>query len=624
MPNILYEKVMRKIFLVVLDIIGCVVMMYLAFYLVNKTDLIWRPEFLLWVTVTIGVTVVVYMLGKLYRNLWEYASIMELIWMVLLAFLVNVILVALSEGLNTHIGFRTHIIYTVLSTGWTLIVRSSYRISRYLKQTDRGNKNNGPNVLLIGAGEAGVILLREMKRHNDVGQIVAIIDDNQGKWGSYIYGVKVVGGKESIVKACVDYGINEIFIAIPSAKASLVSEIIKISDETGCHLKIVPGVYTNITQTLTMDKLRDVEVEDLLGRDIIDLDMEPIAAYLENKKILVTGGGGSIGSELCRQISKFKPSALYLFDIYENGVYDLQLELKRNFPEMNIRVDIGSVRDKDRLTHVFGEHKPDVVFHAAAHKHVPLMEDSPGEAIKNNVFGTMNVAECAGVSGAERFVMISTDKAVNPTNIMGASKRLAEMAIQALKTKYDTNYVVVRFGNVLGSNGSVVPIFKRQIAQGGPVTVMHKDIIRYFMTIPEAAQLVLQAGTLAKDGEVFVLDMGEPVKIDDLARRMIHLSGLTPDVDIKISYVGLRPGEKMYEELLVDKQKCTFTRYEKIFIEQPDHVVYSQLMESLNTLFKLTNGEPDDIKNYVKRLVPSYKDSSEVNGFTVIKGKEIS
>ena len=421
----------------------------------------------------------------------------------------------------------------------------------------------------------------------------------------------VVGGRHEIPAAVKEYRISKIVFAIPSISAAARKEILDICTTTGCEVHILPGIYQLLNGEVSVGKLRKVDPQDLLGRDPVRVNMDEILAYVSGKTVLVSGGGGSIGSELCRQISRAKPRQLIILDIYENNAYDIQMELRQTCPELNLKVLIGSVRNETRLDDIMAHYRPDLVFHAAAHKHVPLMEDSPNEAIKNNVFGTYNMAKAASKYGVKRFVMISTDKAVNPTNIMGASKRLCEMVIQMMNRHSDTEFVAVRFGNVLGSNGSVVPLFKRQIAAGGPVTVTHPDIIRYFMTIPEAVSLVLQAGYYAHGGEIFVLDMGEPVKIDTMARNLIRLSGLEPDVDIKIEYTGLRPGEKLFEELLMKEEGLQETCNQRIHIGKPIEMDDERFLEQLDRLRAACESESEDIKHIVAEVVPTYKPSGE-------------
>ena len=443
-------------------------------------------------------------------------------------------------------------------------------------------------------------------------RVVGLIDDDKQKLGTYIDGVRVLGNRHDIKKIVKEKDVEEIIIAIANLEKKILKELINECKDLKVKVKIMPGLNEIIDGKFSVESIRDVDVNDLLGRETVKLDYSGIADYLQEKIVLVTGGGGSIGSELCRQIVRFNPKQLIIFDIYENNAYEIQMELKRNYPELNLVTLIGSVRDKVRLEHVFNKYRPNVVFHAAAHKHVPLMEDSPCEAIKNNVAGTLNVAEVSSKYKVERFVLISTDKAVNPTNVMGASKRLCEMIIQAINKESNTDFVAVRFGNVLGSNGSVVPLFKKQIAKGGPVTLTHKEITRFFMTIPEAAQLVLQAGVYAKGGEIFVLDMGEPVKIYDLAENLIKLSGFEPNKDIKIEVTGLRPGEKLYEELLMDEEGLKNTAHEKIFIGKPGTFDLTKLKQSISKLMNIsTDDDMGQLRNTLKHIVPTYKESTE-------------
>lgn len=462
-------------------------------------------------------------------------------------------------------------------------------------------------VMLIGAGEAGSIILQEFKNSKFVEkEIVCVIDDDPKKWGTFIHGVPVVGGRRKITQSVVRFGIQEIVLAIPTLKPHERKNIINICQQTGCKMSTLPGIYQLINCDVKVSMLRDVQIEDLLGREEVRTDLESIMSYVKDQKVMVTGGGGSIGSELCRQIADDQPKQLIIIDNYENAAYELQMELGRKHPELDVIVLIVSVQNRRKIREIFEQYKPDLVFHAAAHKHVPLMEYSPCEAIKNNVFGTMNVASEANRSGVKRMVLISTDKAVRPTNIMGASKRICEMVIQTYNQRSKTEYVAVRFGNVLGSNGSVVPLFKQQIREGGPVTVTHPDIIRYFMTIPEAVSLVLQAGAYAQGGEIFILDMGEPVKILDLAENMIRLSGLVPGEDIEIKFTGLRPGEKLYEELLIDDDNKKETANKRIFIGQPIKIDEAEFDEKMKELEKATFSEDENIRQVVKKLVPEY------------------
>jgi FlaA1/EpsC-like NDP-sugar epimerase len=446
--------------------------------------------------------------------------------------------------------------------------------------------------------------------------IRCIIDDDKGKWGRFIQGIKVAGGRDKIIECADIYDIDEIIVAMPSISRKEMSEILDICKETNCKLRSLPGMYQLVNGEVSVSKLRDVEVEDLLGREPIEVDLNSILGYVQGQKVLVTGGGGSIGSELCRQIAGHKPAQLIIVDIYENSAYDIQQELLTDYPSLNLVVLIASVRNTNRMNQIFETYKPDIVYHAAAHKHVPLMETSPNEAVKNNVFGTWKTAYAAATNGTRRFVMISTDKAVNPTNIMGASKRICEMIIQVFNKHYDTEFVAVRFGNVLGSNGSVIPLFKKQILAGGPVTVTHPEIIRYFMTIPEAVSLVLQAGAYAKGGEIFVLDMGKPVKILDLARNLIRLSGYRVDEDIKIEFTGLRPGEKLYEELLMAEEGMKETANKLIYIGKPIEIDEDKFFVQLKELKEASKNESGDVRALIKEIVPTYhyKEAEEKEG----------
>lgn len=460
---------------------------------------------------------------------------------------------------------------------------------------------------MIGAGEAANAIIKEIVNSNFSTMVIkCIIDDDKGKWGRYIQGIKVAGGRDKIVECADVYEVDEIIVAMPSASRGDIKNILEICKDTNCKLRSLPGMYQLVNGEVNVSKLRDVEVEDLLGRDPICVDMDSILGYVQGKIVLVTGGGGSIGSELCRQVAQHKPKQLIILDIYENNVYDMQQELRMKYPELDLVVLIASVRNTNRMNWIFSNYRPDIVYHAAAHKHVPLMEDSPTEAIKNNVFGTFKTAQAAAMSGVKRFVMISTDKAVNPTNIMGASKRICEMIIQTFNKHYDTEFVAVRFGNVLGSNGSVIPLFKKQIAEGGPVTVTHPDIIRYFMTIPEAVSLVLQAGAYAKGGEIFVLDMGDPVKILTLAENLIRLSGFRVGEEIKIEFTGLRPGEKLYEELLMEEEGMKDTANKMIHIGKPIELDEQEFFAQLKELKDECMIESSDIRPLIRKIVPTY------------------
>lgn len=545
---------------------------------------------------------------RMYSTLWSFASIMDFF---------NVVKAVLISSVFQFIGI--HMLawpiprsFIVLYIGWLGIAavfpRMMIRILRGGRRIPLQTigKQAIP-VMLIGAGEAGSIILQEFKNSKFVEkEIVCVIDDDPKKWGTFIHGVPVVGGRRKITQSVVRFGIQEIVLAIPTLKPHERKNIINICQQTGCKMSTLPGIYQLINCDVKVSMLRDVQIEDLLGREAVRTDLESIMSYVKDQKVMVTGGGGSIGSELCRQIADDQPKQLIIIDNYENAAYELQMELGRKHPELDVIVLIVSVQNRRKIREIFEQYKPDLVFHAAAHKHVPLMEYSPCEAIKNNVFGTMNVASEANRSGVKRMVLISTDKAVRPTNIMGASKRICEMVIQTYNQRSKTEYVAVRFGNVLGSNGSVVPLFKQQIREGGLVTVTHPDIIRYFMTIPEAVSLVLQAGAYAQGGEIFILDMGEPVKILDLAENMIRLSGLVPGEDIEIKFTGLRPGEKLYEELLIDDDNKKETANKRIFIGQPIKIDEAEFDEKMKELEKATFSEDENIRQVVKKLVPEY------------------
>ena len=545
---------------------------------------------------------------RMYSTLWSFASIMDFF---------NVVKAVLISSVFQFIGI--HMLawpiprsFIVLYIGWLGIAavfpRMMIRILRGGRRIPlQAIGKQAIPVMLIGAGEAGSIILQEFKNSKFVEkEIVCVIDDDPKKWGTFIHGVPVVGGRRKITQSVVRFGIQEIVLAIPTLKPHERKNIINICQQTGCKMSTLPGIYQLINCDVKVSMLRDVQIEDLLGREAVRTDLESIMSYVKDQKVMVTGGGGSIGSELCRQIADDQPKQLIIIDNYENAAYELQMELGRKHPELDVIVLIVSVQNRRKIREIFEQYKPDLVFHAAAHKHVPLMEYSPCEAIKNNVFGTMNVASEANRSGVKRMVLISTDKAVRPTNIMGASKRICEMVIQTYNQRSKTEYVAVRFGNVLGSNGSVVPLFKQQIREGGPVTVTHPDIIRYFMTIPEAVSLVLQAGAYAQGGEIFILDMGEPVKILDLAENMIRLSGLVPGEDIEIKFTGLRPGEKLYEELLIDDDNKKETANKRIFIGQPIKIDEAEFDEKMKELEKATFSEDENIRQVVKKLVPEY------------------
>lgn len=559
---------------------------------------------------------------KQYRSIWTLAGFDEFSRNILATVVGMIVNLIISSVSSMRMPFTITILAAIIIGGISSGIRLSYRIiRRAIIYSDLKGNEAISNVLVVGGGSGGSLVLNEYKKYPNFGKkVVAFVDDDRQKRGTFIGGVKVLGNRDDIKDIVEAKNIDEIIIAIASIDKDSLREIIEKCKDVKAKVKIMPGVSEMIDGKFSINSIRDVDVEDLLGRDAIKLDHEGISDYIENKVVIVTGGGGSIGSELCRQIARFKPKQLIIFDIYENNAYDIQNELRRNYPELNLKTLIGSVRDKKRLRLIFEEYKPQVVFHAAAHKHVPLMEESPAEAIKNNVIGTLNVVEVAHINEVERFVLISTDKAVNPTNVMGATKRMCEMIIQAMNEESDTEFVAVRFGNVLGSNGSVVPLFKKQIAKGGPVTLTHKDITRYFMTIPEASQLVLQAGAYAKGGEIFVLDMGKPVRIYDLAENLIKLSGFEPHKDIEIEVTGLRPGEKLYEELLMDEEGLTQTKHEKIFIGKPSEFNIMDVVQNTQALLDLAvKGDKDKLKKKLKEVVPTFVEPDELNSKVKIK-----
>ncbi len=556
-------------------------------------------------------TIVVYYACRLYHSIWSFASIKELERIVI----AYAILIPTYTVGDWFMDLRMPASYYFMGYVMTFCaccgLRFAYRFIRYWNQNRvRRNGDNGEErIMVIGAGEAGQVIIKELLHSGHFNtKVCCIIDDNPGKKGRYLEGILIEGGREKILSSVKKHNITHIIFAIPSLNNKEKTEILNICKETGCKMRTLPGIYQVVKGDVSVSKLRDVDITDLLGRDEIDINNEEVLKLISGHTVLVTGGGGSIGSELCRQIAANIPKQLIIFDIYENNAYALQQELKHDYPHLNLKVLIGSVRDEERIRMVMSKYRPSIVFHAAAHKHVPLMEDSPNEAVKNNAIGTFKTAKAAGDFGVQKFVLISTDKAVNPTNIMGATKRICEMVMQMMNQSYkNTEFVAVRFGNVLGSNGSVVPLFKKQIAEGGPVTVTHPDIIRYFMTIPEAVSLVLQAAYLAKGGEIFVLDMGEPVKIADMARNLIRLSNLTPDVDIKIVYTGLRPGEKLYEELLMAEEGLGATANKLIYIGKSIEFDYDWFAQKIVALDYLDDDDPEAVKALIHEIVPTYQ-----------------
>ncbi len=550
---------------------------------------------------------VVYLCLRLYDSIWRYVSYNEVIRVGIACIITLILNVLISVFFVMRMPISYYAIGFILQFVFTAGIRMSYRAIRILQDYFvAGRRDDLDRVLIVGAGEAGRMLNREYKNQVPMtGRVIGFVDDNTMKKGRSIEGVRILGQIKDVPDLVTKYHINDVVIAIPSADTSQRQEIINVCKQASCSLHILPSVAQIVSGEARLEQLKQVDVNELLGRDAIKIDDIEVNAFLHGKTILVTGGGGSIGSELMRQIAGRYPKKLVLLDIYENNAYAIQQELKNSHPELDIEVLIGSVRDGLRMQDIMKTFHPDIVYHAAAHKHVPLMEDSPNEAIKNNAIGTYETAKAAAQNGVKRFVLISTDKAVNPTNIMGASKRLCEMVIQSLNETTDTEFVAVRFGNVLGSNGSVVPLFEKQIRNGGPVTVTHPEITRFFMTIPEAVSLVLQAGAFAKGGEIFVLDMGEPVKIDDLARNMIYLAGHVPDVDIKITYTGLRPGEKLYEELLMEEEGLEKTKNDLIFIGHP-LVPEKDFRDKLESLRRLAMDNDQDIRQYVAEIVSTY------------------
>ncbi len=605
----------RRVFLVCFDI--CAVFIAALLALIARFDFSFEevPEHFLenmWKSMPAAVvtTLLIFGIFRLYSSLWSYAGGMEMMYLVsacIIETIVNMILILLSHPETGYPVPRSYFaFYGMFLFGLIFFCRYSYRALRAVRNMLRDAEYTR-NVLIIGAGESGNTLIKEIKNSRYLKKrVIGVIDDNRSKVGGYIHGVKIVGNRDDIIEKCQELHVHEIIVAMPSASPKQMKQILDICKETGCELKRLPGIYQLVNGDVSISSLKEVDVNDLLGREPVEVDLDSIMDYVSGKTVMVTGGGGSIGSELCRQIAGHNPKMLVIVDIYENSTYDIQNELRAKYPELKLNVLIASVRNTNRMNAIFESCRPDIIYHAAAHKHVPLMEDSPNEAIKNNVLGTWKMVQAADFYQVKRFVMISTDKAVNPTNIMGASKRICEMIIQTYNKRSNTEYVAVRFGNVLGSNGSVIPLFKKQIERGGPVTVTHPDIIRYFMTIPEAVSLVLQAGAYAKGGEIFILDMGEPVKIVDLAKNLILLSGHKPGEDIQIEFTGLRPGEKLYEEMLMDEEGLLDTANRRIHIGKPIEMDDDWFLDQLEKLSKYVVTEPDDIRTWVQRIVPTY------------------
>lgn len=601
------KKLFRKFFIIFADFLLFVSAFSLSLWVVGQFGDM--PHLFLFVLLAAVCFIACNAHFRLYDSLWEYADIQEVTrsFASVLVFDVSFLMSCFILGATFKPAFYiTFFLFNLLSTAG---IRASYRLLRCLKRLYRFRHEASietKNIVVVGAGEKGRMLLTEARWNPAFGRIVAFIDDNPFKHGRRLLDILVVGGRQQIIEVCKRKNAHEIIIALPSSQTKDIKEILDICRQTSCQLKLLPDLGDMPAHSGAVKQVRDVQIEDLLQREPVQLDIEGVAEYLTGKVVLVTGGGGSIGSEICTQVARFNPKSLLILDNYENNAYELQYRLKHKYPYLNMKILIATIGDQVRLSSLFHQYQPQIVFHAAAHKHVPLMEDNPGEAVKNNVFGTLHVAQAANEAGVERVILISTDKAVNPTNVMGATKRIAEIVVHTMNGKSKTIFSAVRFGNVLGSNGSVIPLFKQQILSGGPVTVTHPDITRYFMTIPEASQLVLQAGAFAKGGEIFILDMGEPVKIDTLARTLIGLSGYRPDFDIKIEYTGLRPGEKMYEELATANENLQKTLFDKISLCSPDNCSYDYLMVWLKKLEKLVDGDEPQLIQYLCDFLPSF------------------
>ncbi len=606
---------MRKICYVLIDI-GIIILASVGALLVRfefsmdavpkyYLEIIWEM-----LPITLPVAIVIFAAFRLYSTLWYYAGATELLYLtagcVVDTFFNTVLILFAYRNIEYPMPRSWYFLYGALLLIMVFISRFSLRGVKTVSSR-RNQTGKMKRVLIVGAGEAGNAIIKEIVNSRYVNmKIVGIVDDDKTKRGKYMHGIKVIGDRNDIIDIAESRRVDEIIIAMPAASAQETKGILDICKQTGCELKRLPGMFQLVNGDVSISKLKDVDVNDLLGREPIKVDLDSIMGYVSGKVVMVTGGGGSIGSELCRQIASHNPKQLVIVDIYENSTYDIQLELKRRYPDLDLVVLIASIRNTKRMDDIFRIYRPEIVYHAAAHKHVPLMEDSPNESVKNNVLGTWKVVQAADKYKVKRFVMISTDKAVNPTNIMGATKRICEMIIQTYNNRSETEYVAVRFGNVLGSNGSVIPLFKKQIEEGGPVTVTHPDIIRYFMTIPEAVSLVLQAGAYAKGGEIFILDMGEPVKIVDLAKNLILLSGHKPNEDIQIVFTGLRPGEKLYEEMLMKEEGMQDTDNKLIHIGKPIQMDEERFLRQLEEIKEYVVTEPNDIREWVQRIVPTY------------------
>ena len=622
MRNDLKQLWIRRAFLLILDVLSISAAGFMALLVrfdlrIENIDVVYESRYLSYLPIHIVVVVLVFWIFRMYNSLWAYASIEEML---------NIMVACIVAEVMHLAGMSLY--YSDVNLGWVMprsfwpmelifmmilagATRFFYRFLRRVNNMTRTDSKN--RIMVVGAGEAANAIIREIlvSKYLD-GKVVCVIDDDKYKLHNYIQGVKIVGDRKAIPWAADKYAVTDIFVAIPSLPRKELKNIVDYCNQTSCRIKALPSMTQVINEEVSVSRLKDVKIEDLLGRDSVELHTDNIMGYVKDKVIMVTGGGGSIGSELCRQIAKHHPKQLIIIEIYENNAYEIEQELRATYPKLDLVVLIASIRNTNRMNQIFETYHPELVYHAAAHKHVPLMETSPSEAIKNNVYGTLKLAHMCDQYHVKRMVQISTDKAVNPTNVMGASKRMCEMIIQAFNNRSETEFVAVRFGNVLGSNGSVIPLFKKQIAAGGPVTVTDPRIIRYFMTIPEAVSLVLEAGAIAKGGEIFVLDMGEPVRIDDMARNLIRLSGYVPDRDIEIVYTGLRPGEKLYEELLMDEEGLEDTQNELIHIGKPIEFDEEGFLKKLDEMYEPIMKESVDIRAFVKEMVPTYHPSKDI------------
>ncbi len=614
-----FGKNLSKVFFVLIDIIAVTAASFVGIAAEMGLKTFGAEGFFEPYAITIGISALVALAAltvlKMYNNLSDYIGSMEGLKLIVGSIIVSLVHFALCFVLSVNILSMGYcIIFFFCFAAVAFVPRYTSRAYKAIRAYAVNSRNGERNpVIIVGAGDAGVSLFREIERSEKLNYSVkAFIDDDPLKRGTYISGIKVVGGREKLPEVIKKYSVKEVYIAIPSAGGDVIAEFSDICKEAGCTVKTLPGIYQFINGEVSLHHLREVSIEDLLARKTVSVNLDKAMDYVNDKVVMVTGGGGSIGSELCRQIANHNPHQLIIVDIYENNAYDIQQELIKKYPQLNLVTLIASVRDERRMERIFATYKPQIVYHAAAHKHVPLMEESPNEAIKNNVFGTFKTAKLADKYGVKRFVLISTDKAVNPTNVMGATKRICEMIVQSFAKTSKTEFVAVRFGNVLGSNGSVVPLFKKQIAEGGPVLVTHPDIIRYFMTISEAVALVIQAGAYAKGGEIFVLDMGRPVKILELAENLIRLSGFEPYKDIDIRFTGLRPGEKLYEEMLMSEEGLNETENKLIHIGKPIEMDYDLFYKQLENLKKALEKEPTDARRLISEMVPTYIGNAEL------------